>query len=503
VTPAALIIMDGFGLAAPSYTNAVYMANTPVLDRLRAENPHSTLKASGEDVGLPEGQIGNSEVGHTNIGAGRVVYQSLPRISRDIKSGVFFENPALIGACEHAKQHNTALHIMGLVSDGGVHSHIDHIIALLDLAKRHGLKRVFVHAFTDGRDVPPASGEGYIERLEKECRQRGYSVATVSGRFYAMDRDNRWERVELAYNAIVCGQGERYSTAAGAVRASYGGGVTDEFVKPCVINPLGMIRENDAVIFANFRPDRARELTRTLCDPYFNKFERKKGFFPLCIVTMEQYDDTLPNVTAAYAPHHLENTIGEVISKAGLNQIRAAETEKYAHVTFFLNGGREEKFDGEFRILVPSPKEYATYDLIPEMSATRVAEETAAAIRTGQFAFTCVNFANCDMVGHTGVLTAAIKAAETVDAAVGIIAQAVSEIGGVTIITADHGNAEEMEDEHGQPMTAHTTNLVPFIVAGDPHPLKSGKLADIAPTILAIMGIAKPDEMTGHDLRVL
>jgi len=512
--PTMLMILDGWGYSEQDYGNAVRAARTPTLDAIFAGHPHTLLACSGLAVGLPEGQMGNSEVGHLNIGAGRTVYQSLTRVTKSIEDGDFFENPALVAAMQNAGQDGHALHLFGLVSPGGVHSHTDHLLALVEMAKRFGLSgRIFIHAFLDGRDTPPRSAQGFLEQLEADLSRIGAGeIALISGRYYAMDRDNRWERVELAYDAMT-GAGAPFAadSSAAAIAAAYARGEDDEFVKPTVILPAP-VRNGDSVVFFNFRPDRARELTRAFTEPGFRfaqsdegktlGFDRKRWPEGLLFVTMTEYDETLTHVRVAFPPEEIRNTLGAYLSELGLRQLRIAETEKYAHVTFFFNGGVEEPNPGEDRVLIPSPK-VATYDLQPQMSAPEVAARAADEIRSGKYDVVILNFANCDMVGHTGVLTAAIKAAETVDAAVGIIAQAVSEIGGVTIITADHGNAEEMEDEHGQPMTAHTTNLVPFIVAGDPHPLKSGKLADIAPTILAIMGIAKPDEMTGHDLRVL
>ena len=502
--PTTLIIMDGFGLAEPISTNAIYTANTPVLDDLFATCPNTQLQASGEDVGLPAGQIGNSEVGHTNIGAGRVVFQELPKITRAINLGTFFENKAYIDAMDAAKANGGALHILGLMSNGGVHSHNTHTWAFIEMAKRRGLDKVYIHCFMDGRDVPPQSGKGFIEECVEKCDEIGVGkIATVMGRFYAMDRDNRWERVEEAYAAMVYGEGVKNPDPVDAMQKSYDEGVTDEFVKPVVCDPEGMIKEGDSIIFTNFRPDRAREITRTFVDPDFNGFERKNGFFKVNYVCTTQYDEKMPNVTVAYPPESLENTFGEVVSKHGLTQLRIAETEKYAHVTFFFNGGEEKSYEGEDRALINSPKEYPTYDLIPEMSAYKVCDEACERIRSGKYDVVILNYANCDMVGHTGVFDAAVKAVETVDECVGKVIDATLEMGGVALITADHGNADKMAEADGTPHTAHTTNPVPFIIkgAGD-FELRPGRLADITPTMLDIMGIEKPEEMTGESLIV-
>ena len=500
--PTTLIIMDGFGLAPAGAGNAIQGAATPVLDRLFAQNPGCKLSASGLDVGLPEGQMGNSEVGHTNIGAGRVVFQDLPRISLAVKDGSFFQNEAYLQAVADCKEHGSALHIFGLLSDGGVHSHIDHIFALLKLAQREGLTRVWLHAFLDGRDVPPASGKDYVAAAAAKCAETGAKIATVSGRYYAMDRDKRWERLEKAYRAIVCGEGEFEPDPVAAVQKSYDAGVTDEFVVPVVCARGAELGENDSVIFANFRPDRAREITRSIVDPAFDGFERPKGFFPTCYICTTEYDAAMPNVTVAFPHRELENIFGEYISKQGLTQLRIAETEKYAHVTFFFNGGEERTFPGEDRVLVNSPK-VATYDLQPEMSAVEVTDKCVERIESGKYDVVILNFANCDMVGHTGVLEAARKAVETVDACVGRVVEATAKMGGVALITADHGNADQMLDADGvTPFTAHTTNPVPFYVIGADVKLKDGKLADIAPTMLELMGLPKPVEMTGESLIV-
>ena len=492
--------MDGFGLSDNTEGNAVKTADTPVLDALWAKNPHTTLSASGPDVGLPEGTMGNSEVGHTNIGAGRIIYQSLLRISNAIEDGSFYENTVLADAA--AKCCAGRAHIFGLLSDIGVHSHDSHFWAMLELLKRNGVKDVFFHCFMDGRDSSPTSGKGYMERCVAKCAESGIAkVATVSGRFYAMDRDKRWERVERAYNAIVCGEGLRYTDPVRAVEDSYAQGKTDEFIEPVVIDPEGMVREGDTVFFMNFRPDRAREITRAFVDPDFDGFERKNGYFPVDFVCTTRYDETMPNVRIAYPPETPTQTLGQVISESGLTQLRIAETEKYAHVTFFFNGGDENVFPGEDRILVPSPKEFPTYDLIPQMSAPELAEKASEAARSGKYDLIVLNFANCDMVGHTGVFNSVIEAVKTVDSAVEKVVTAVSEAGGISIITADHGNAEKMTEEDGvSPHTAHSTNPVPFIIVGSGAMLRPGKLCDIAPTILDIMGLHKPDEMTGKSL---
>jgi 2,3-bisphosphoglycerate-independent phosphoglycerate mutase len=495
--------MDGFGLAPASPSNAISLAKTPELDALFAENPHTELGASGEDVGLPDGQIGNSEVGHTNIGAGRIVYQELTRINREIRLGAFFENPVLSRAVSSCKSDGGALHLLGLLSPGGVHSHVSHLEALLELAKSHGLQNVYIHCITDGRDVPPCSASGYISALGDTLARIGTGkIATVMGRFYAMDRDRRWERVERAYNALVLGEGVFNPDALAAVGQSYASGVTDEFIEPVVCDRDGLIKPGDTVIFYNFRPDRARELTRALVDPDFTGFPRKRGFFPLRYVCMTRYDEAMPNVEVAYPPDEVRDTFGEVIASLGLTQFRTAETEKYAHVTFFLNGGTEDVNPGEDRLLVPSPKEFATYDLIPQMSARAVADAAIHRIKSGACDVAVINFANCDMVGHTGVLAAAISAVETVDACVGDVVRAVREAGGVAAITADHGNAEQMLADDGvTPHTAHTTNPVPFILVGVRAKLRpGGRLCDIAPTLLDIMGIEKPTVMTGKSL---
>lgn len=501
--PYALIILDGYGINERHEGNAIYAADTPNMDKYMAECSHSIVHASGLDVGLPDGQMGNSEVGHTNIGAGRIVYQELTRITKAINDGDFFENPELLGAIENCRKNNSALHLLGLLSDGGVHSHNTHLYGLLELAKRAGLKKVYVHAFLDGRDVPPSSGEDYVKQLVEKMREIGVGeVGSVMGRYYAMDRDNRWERVQKAYDAMVLGKGNTCGSAVTAVEKSYDDGVTDEFVVPTVVTrdgkPTGTISEGDSVIFFNFRPDRAREITRTIADPDFSGFERK--FFPTYFVCMTQYDAQMPNVHVAFKPEKLINTFGEYISQKGLTQLRIAETEKYAHVTFFFNGGVEKVYDGEDRALINSPK-VATYDLQPEMSAYLVTDEAVKRIKSGNYDVMVLNFANCDMVGHTGIFDAAKAAVEAVDECLGRVIDAILEMGGVALVTADHGNADQMIDyETHEPFTAHTTNVVPLVLIGSDKKLKNGRLADLAPTLLDLMGLEKPAEMTGESL---
>ena len=494
--------MDGFGLGPKYPGNAVENTPKPHLENIFKECPGCRLSASGLDVGLPEGQMGNSEVGHTNIGAGRVVFQDLPRISRDIDSGEFFKNPAYLEAMEHCREWGTALHLMGLLSDGGVHSHITHLFALVKMAKEQGLEKVYVHCFLDGRDVPPSSGKSYVEQLQAKLDELGTGrIATVMGRYYAMDRDKRWDRVQRAYDAIALGEGIFEEDPAAAVQKSYDSGVTDEFMEPVVCAKGAQVRDNDSIIFYNFRPDRAREITRCFVDEDFQDVERKKGFVPVDFVCTTEYDATMPNVTVAYPRQKLENIFGEYISKLGLTQLRIAETEKYAHVTFFFNGGVETVFPGEDRVLIASPK-VATYDLQPEMSAYQVTEEAVKRIESGAYDVIILNFANCDMVGHTGVYEAACRAVTAVDECVGRVVEATSRMGGVSLITADHGNAERMADEDGEPFTAHTTNLVPFYIVGASVKLRDGRLADIAPTMLDLMGLEKPAEMDGKTLIV-
>ena len=499
-----LMILDGFGIRESKVGNAVKLANTPNIDKLMKICPTSIIHTSGLQVGLPEGQMGNSEVGHTNIGAGRIVYQELTRITKSIEDGDFFSIPEFVSAIENCKKHGSKLHILGLLSDGGVHSHIRHLYGLLELAKRKDFEDVYVHCFMDGRDTPPASGESYIVKLEEKMREKGVGkIATISGRFYSMDRDKRWQRVQKAYDALVNGEGNKATSAVSAIESSYQKEVFDEFVEPTVIysgdKPVAKIEKNDSVIFFNFRPDRARELTRTLVDPEFNEFETKN--LDLYYVTFTQYDATLPNVNIAFKPEKLVNTFGEYISKNGLTQLRIAETEKYAHVTFFFNGGEEKQYPGEDRILVPSPK-VETYDMQPEMSAEEVTVKVVEAIKSEKYNSIILNYANPDMVGHTGSLEAAIKAIEKIDGCVQRVVDAVKEQNGVLLITADHGNAEQMIDEAtGEPHTAHTTNPVPLILVGkDNVRLKEGRLADLAPTMLEIMGLEKPQEMTGESL---
>ena len=501
MSKAVLVIMDGYGIAPASEGNAISLAKTPNLDKIFRDYPCTRLGASGMDVGLPEGQMGNSEVGHTNIGAGRVVFQILPRISKAISDGDFFENPVYIKAMDDAVSANKPLHILGLVSDGGVHSHIRHIFAILDMAKQRGIKNVYVHCLLDGRDVSPKSGASYIKQLNDKCQELGNAkIASIQGRFYGMDRDKRWDRVEKGYNAIVCGEGIFEADPVKAVEDSYAKDITDEFVEPVICCAEGMINEGDSVIFMNFRPDRAREMTWALNLPDFDGFERKKTVYPLSYVCTAQYDETL-DLPIAYPPESIENTLGNIVAANGFKQFRVAETEKYAHVTFFFNGGVEKPDDGEERCLVPSPKEYATYDLVPEMSAFSVADKCCEAIRSGEYELIVCNFANCDMVGHTGVMDAAIKAVETVDSCMGKVYSAVMERNDtVLLITADHGNADCMEAD-GKVNTAHTTNPVPFAVCKNGIQLSDGgRLADIAPTVLEIMNIAQPEEMTGKSL---
>ncbi len=507
--PTVLMILDGYGLNKNCEHNAVCEGKTPVMDQLMSQCPYVEGQASGLAVGLPEGQMGNSEVGHLNMGAGRIVYQELTRITKAIEDGDFFENPELLAAVENVKKNDSSLHMFGLLSDGGVHSHITHLFGLLELAKRQGLKKVYVHCFLDGRDTPPASGKGYIEELQKKMDELGVGeIGVVSGRYYAMDRDNRWDRVELAYKALTKGEGVKGTDAAEAVQASYDDGKTDEFVLPTVIEkdgkPVATIQDNDSVIFFNFRPDRAREITRAFCDPEFKGFEREKKL-NLTYVCFTDYDETIPGKLVAFKKEEIKNTFGEYLAAHNMTQARIAETEKYAHVTFFFNGGVEEPNPGEDRILVKSPK-VATYDLQPEMSAPQVCDKLVEAIKSGKYDVIIINFANPDMVGHTGVESAAIKAIETVDACVGRAVDAIKEVDGQMFICADHGNAEQLVDyETGEPFTAHTTNPVPFIlVNADPsYTLREGgKLADIVPTLIELMGMEQPKEMTGTSLLV-
>ena len=510
-----LIILDGFGIgSADPASNAILAQGTPNLDRLTAQYSHTSIGASGLDVGLPDGQMGNSEVGHTNIGAGRVVYQMLVKITKDIQDGVFFDNKAMLAAMENCKANNSALHLIGLVSPGGVHSHTEHLYGILEMAKRHGLEKVYVHCLLDGRDVPPDSGWEYVKNLVEKMKEIGVGkVATVMGRLYAMDRDFAWERVEKAYNAIVCAEGIKADDPVKAITDSYqvvdetGKHLTDEFVLPTVIDENGTVKANDSVIFFNFRPDRAREITRAFVDPDFTGFERRHGFFPLTYVCMTQYDATMPNVLVAYPPESLSMTMGEYLSKCGKTQLRIAETQKYAHVTFFFNGGEERTFPGEDRILVPSPsaEEVPTFDLKPEMSAYEVTEAVLPCINEDKYDVIILNFANCDMVGHTGVMEATKKAVKAVDECVGKVVDAIVAKGGKCIITADHGNADQMIDPvSGGAFTAHTTNPVPVIVVDPENPKQplreTGRLCDLCPTMLELMKLPQPAEMTGVSL---
>ena len=508
--PTLLLILDGFGLNDSHDGNAAYLAKTPNIDRLKEEYPFVEGNASGMAVGLPDGQMGNSEVGHLNMGAGRIVYQELTRITKSIRDGDFFENEGLLAAINNCKENHSTLHLWGLLSDGGVHSHITHLYGILELAKRNGLEDVCVHCFLDGRDTPPASGKSFIEALMNKMEEIGVGkVATIEGRYYAMDRDNRWERVEKAYAALAYGEGVEETDPLAAMDHSYGKDVTDEFVLPTVIKedgkPVGIVKPKDSVIFFNFRPDRAREITRAFCDPDFTGFERRNGFFPLTYVTFTDYDPTIPNKIVAFKKSEITNTFGEFLAKNGLKQLRLAETEKYAHVTFFFNGGLEVPNEGEDRILVKSPS-VATYDLQPEMSAPEVGEKLVEAIRSGKYDVIICNFANPDMVGHTGIQDAAIKAVETVDTCVGNAVEALVEVGGQGFLCADHGNCEQLVDYvTGAPHTAHTTNPVPFILLNydKDYTLKEGGcLADIAPTLIEMMGLQKPAEMTGESLLV-
>lgn len=505
--PVVLIIRDGWGVSDVEKGNATKLARTPVLDRLLKEYPHSVLEASGEAVGLPDGQMGNSEVGHLNLGAGRVVYQEFTRITKAIRDGGFFTNEVFIAACKNVLKNKSALHFAGLLSDGGVHSHIDHLYALLKLAKDQNLRNVFVHAILDGRDTSPTGGAGYIAQLEGKMKEFGVGrIATVMGRYYAMDRDNRWERVEKAYRAMVEGIGEKARDAQKAVKDSYGKNVTDEFVMPTVIVsedglPVATVKKEDSFICFNFRSDRAREITRTFVQRDFDKFRRPEGMFPY-YVCITEYDAEL-NVPVAFPPQSLKNIFGEVISKAGLKQLRIAETEKYAHVTFFFNGGVETPFKDEDRCLIPSPK-VATYDLKPEMSAPEVTDEAVNRIHSKKYDVVILNFANSDMVGHTGIIPAVVKAQQVIDTCVGRVIDAVLQEGGIALVTADHGNAEKMIDlDTGEPFTAHTTNPVHFIAVGDGmknRKVRDGILADVAPTMLSLLGLPVPQEMTGKNL---
>lgn len=507
--PLALIILDGWGVSPSEWGNAIHLAMVPNFTYLQANYPSTILKSSGERVGLPEGQMGNSEVGHLNIGAGRVVYQDITRISRAIRTGEFYHNKVLEEVMQTVQAEGKALHLFGLLSDGGVHSHLNHLYALLEMARRFQLRHLFIHAFLDGRDVPPTSGITYIEEVENKCRELGVGeIATLCGRYYAMDRDQRWERVAKAFNALVYGEGEQVTAASEALQDSYAKGVTDEFVTPRVVvdsqgQPKGMVQPGDGVIFYNFRADRARELTRAFTDHDFDGFPRREGYPNVHYVCMTQYDVTIP-APVAFPPQTLTNTLGEVLAEHNLKQLRIAETEKYAHVTFFFNGGVEAPNPGEERLLIPSPK-VATYDLKPEMSAPEVTERVLSEIKRDLYDVIILNFANPDMVGHTGVLDAAVEAVQVVDRCLGQVIQGVLEKGGVALVTADHGNAEQMfEGEQDEPHTAHTTNPVPLILVGERYRSRQlredGALEDIAPTILEILGIPRPPEMTGHSL---
>ncbi len=500
--PTALIILDGYGLAPADRGNAIAAADTPVMDELLRTCPHSTLSASGVDVGLPAGTMGNSEVGHMNIGAGRIVYQNLLRITNSINDGSFFKNEVFVGAVSRAVRKGAAVHLFILLSDVGVHSDIRHLWAAMELCKRQGAGRVFVHCFMDGRDSSPTSGERYMQSCVEKCGEYGAVVSTVIGRFYAMDRDNRWDRIQKAYDALVSGEGSAADDPVKAVLASYENGKTDEFIEPVIIYPQGRVKAGDTVIFLNFRPDRARELTRAFTEESFSGFVRRGGFLNPDFVCATQYDADFTNVSVAYPPETPKNTFGEFLSRLGMTQLRIAETEKYAHVTFFFNGGVEQPFIGEDRILIPSSREYPTYDLIPQMKADEVCEAACRQIVSGKYDAVIINFANCDMVGHTGVFEATVKAVETVDSCLGRVLDAVRSKGGVSIVTADHGNADRLYDDDGSPCTSHTLNPVPFIVVGSSVRLKDGRLSDIVPTMLDLMGLQKPDEMTGESLIV-
>ena len=506
--PVVLMVLDGYGLNDRTEGNAIAMANTPVMDKLMKECPFQKGYASGLAVGLPDGQMGNSEVGHMNIGAGRIIYQDLTRITKDIEDGTFFKNEELLEAMENCKKNDSDLHLFGLLSDGGVHSHLSHVYGLLEMAKQQGVSKVYVHAFLDGRDTPPASAKGFVETLENKMAEIGVGkVASLSGRYYAMDRDNNWDRVEKAYDSLVTGDGIKAESATQALQESYDNGKTDEFVEPTVIckdgQPLSLVKANDSVIFFNFRPDRAREMTRAFCDDKFTGFERKTGFIPLTFVCFKDYDESIPNKKVAFKKEIIKNTFGEFLANHGKKQLRLAETEKYAHVTFFFNGGEEKQFEGEDRILVNSPK-VATFDMQPEMSAYEVCDNLVESIRSDKYDVIIVNFANPDMVGHTGIMEAAIKAIETVDECVGKTVDAILDVDGQMFICADHGNAEtEIDFSTGNPFTAHTTNPVPFVWVSNNingRTLKSGKLADIAPTMLNVMNLEVPKEMTGECL---
>ena len=503
--PVMLCILDGFGwVPDQTYGNAIVAAKKPNLDRLFAQYPHTTIGASGMDVGLPDGQMGNSEVGHTNIGAGRIVYQQLTLITKSIRDGSMRKNEVLVRSMKAAIDAGKAIHFMGLTGNGGVHSHIDHLFGLLDMAKDLGAKEIYVHCIMDGRDTDPHSGKEFLGEIQKKLAELGVGkIATVVGRYYAMDRDNRWDRVEKAYAAFVYGEGDKFADPIAAIQASYDKDVTDEFVLPCITCEGGRVQAGDTIVFTNFRPDRAREITRDFADDAFTGFERKLGRIPVQYVCMAQYDATMPNVEVAYPPVPLTNVLGEYVAAHGKTQLRIAETEKYAHVTFFFNGGREAPFEGEDRCVIPSPK-VATYDLQPEMSAYLVADECKKRIESGKYDMIILNFANCDMVGHTGIFDAAVKAVEAVDKAAGEVIDAVVAAGGAVLLTADHGNADKMYEPDGEPFTAHTTNPVPLLAinCGDVKLREGGVLADLAPTLLQLMELPQPEEMTGKSLFV-
>ena len=501
--PMMLCILDGFGwVPDQTYGNAIAAAKTPYIDHLFATCPHVTIGASGMSVGLPDGQMGNSEVGHTNIGAGRIVYQQLTLITKSIQDGEMQKNPVLVRNMKAAIDAGKAIHFMGLMGTGGVHSHEEHLFGLLDMAKALGAKDVYVHAIMDGRDTDPHDGERFLQNVQDKLDAIGIGkIATVTGRYYAMDRDKNWDREEKAYAAFVYGEGEKAGNWKECIERSYANGVTDEFVVPCVTCEGGRVAEGDTVVFINFRPDRARQMTRIFVDDEFNGFERRYGRFPVHYVCMTEYDATMPNCEVAYPPVDLTNVMGEYISNLGMTQLRIAETEKYAHVTFFFNGGVETVSPGEDRALINSPK-VATYDLQPEMSAYLVTDELLKRLDSGKYDVVILNFANCDMVGHTGVYDAAVRAVEAVDDGVGQVVAATLEMGGAAIVTADHGNAEHMVNDNGSPFTAHTTNLVPCCLAGRPVKLRDGRLADLAPTMLELLGLEKPPEMTGESLIV-
>ena len=505
-----LMILDGYGLTDEKQGNAIAAAKTPNLDKIWKNYPWAEGLASGLDVGLPDGQMGNSEVGHTNMGAGRIVYQDLTRITKSIEDGDFFENKALLNAMENCKKNSSALHIWGLTSDGGVHSHTEHLFAILDMAVKNNLDKIYVHCIFDGRDTPPKSGIGYLKELQQKINEIGkVKIASLHGRYYIMDRDKRWERVEKSYKALVSGEAENCDDPCLYLQKSYDEGITDEFIVPCVIiedgAPVALVEADDSVIFYNFRPDRAREITRAFVDPEFSDFERPKGKFPLHYVCFTEYDATMPNVSVAFEPVSLENTLGEYISSLGMTQLRIAETEKYAHVTFFFNGGVEDSYKGEDRVLIPSPK-VDTYDLKPEMSAAEVTDELIKRIKSVAYDLIIVNYANPDMIGHTGNFDAAVKGVEFVDKCFGRVMEAVLEVNASVFLCADHGNSDKMSDpETNEPFTAHTTNPVPFAIINYPGAKgvkEGGKLCDIAPTILDMMGVAKPKEMTGCSLLV-